>query len=67
MSSQDGKMLWSIDFMGQYDARNLQWGINENLAFDGNTIYCVPGGRDANIVAIDRHSGKIIWKSKVSG
>ena len=21
MSSQDGKMLWAIDFMGQYDAR----------------------------------------------
>lgn len=67
MDCQDGRMLWSIDFMGQYDARNLEWGINENLAFDGNTLFCVPGGRDANIVAVDRHSGKIIWKSKGSG
>jgi outer membrane protein assembly factor BamB len=67
MSCTDGKILWSIDFMKQHDARNLQWGIIENMVFDGNTIYCAPGGRDANIVALDRNTGKIIWKSKGSG
>lgn len=67
MSCSDGKIIWSIDFMKQYDARNTEWGIVENLVYDGNTIYCVPGGRDANILAIDRNTGKIIWKSKGSG
>ncbi len=67
MSCNDGRMIWSVDFMKQYDARNLQWGINENLAFDGTTIFCVPGGRDANIIALDRNTGKIIWKSRGSG
>lgn len=67
MSCTDGKILWSIDFMKQYDARNTEWGIVENLVYDGNTIYCVPGGRDANILALDRNTGKIIWKSKGSG
>jgi outer membrane protein assembly factor BamB len=67
MSCADGAMIWTIDFMNKYDARNIEWGIVENLVYDGMTIYCVPGGRDANIAAIDRNTGKIIWKSKGSG
>lgn len=67
MSTSDGKTIWSIDFMKQYDARNTEWGIVENLVYDGNVIYCVPGGRDANIVALDRNTGKIIWKNKGTG
>jgi outer membrane protein assembly factor BamB len=67
MSTTDGKIIWSIDFMKQYDARNIEWGIVENLVYDVNVIYCVPGGRDANIVALDRNTGRIIWKSKGTG
>jgi len=67
MNSANGQLVWSVDFMGQYDARNLTWGITENLLHDGNIIYCTPGGRDANVVALDRNTGKIIWKSKGSG
>jgi len=67
MNSSSGQIIWSIDFMEQHDAKNLTWGITENLVYDGNVIYCTPGGRDANVVALDRNTGKIIWKSKGSG
>ncbi len=67
MNTSNGQTIWSVDFMDQYDARNLTWGITENLVHDGNILYCTPGGRDANVVALDRNTGKIIWKSKGSG
>lgn len=67
MNSSNGQIIWSVDFMDQHDARNLTWGITENLVYDGDVIYCTPGGRDANVVALDRNTGKIIWKSKGSG
>lgn len=67
MNTADGRTIWSVDFMSQHDARNLTWGITENLVHDGNILYCAPGGRDANVVALDRNTGRIIWKSKGSG
>ncbi len=67
MNTANGQTIWSVDFMNQYDARNLRWGITENLVHDGNILYCSPGGQDANVVALDRNTGKIIWKSKGSG
>jgi len=67
MNTGKGETLWSIDLMKDYGARNIQWGITENLLYDGNTIFVTPGGTDANVLALDRNTGKLIWKSKGNG
>ena len=67
MSTADGKTLWTIDLMKQYGAPNIKWGITENLLFDGNLLYCTPGGPDAAMVALDINTGKEVWKSKGIG
>jgi outer membrane protein assembly factor BamB len=67
MSTVDGKVIWSADLQKDYGARNNEWGIAENLLFDGNVVYCTPGGPAASIVALDRNTGKMIWKSKGNG
>ena len=63
----DGKTLWTIDMVKQYGARNIEWGLTENLLFDGNVLYCTPGGEDASLVALDRNTGKELWKSNGNG
>jgi len=65
--STDGKKIWSVDLKAQFGARNLQWGITESLLVDGERVFCTPGGRSVSIVALDRHSGKTIWKIKSDG
>ncbi len=67
INTADGKIVWSIDFMKDHGARNITWGITENLLADGNVLYCTPGGPEANLVAVDRNTGKIIWKSRGNG
>lgn len=67
MNTGKGDIVWSIDLMKDYGARNIQWGITENLLFDGNTLFVTPGGTDANVLALDRNNGKLIWKSKGNG
>jgi outer membrane protein assembly factor BamB len=67
MNTSDGQIVWSSDLMKQYDGRNIQWGITENLLYDGNILYVTPGGSDANVLALDRNNGKIIWKSQGNG
>lgn len=62
LNTADGKTIWSHDLMKEYGARNIKWGLTENLLYDGNVLYCTPGGADAPIVALDINTGKQIWK-----
>jgi outer membrane protein assembly factor BamB len=67
MNCSDGQTLWTVDMVKQYGAETIEWGITENLLFDGNALYCTPGGKGASLVALDMNSGKEIWKSKSNG
>jgi outer membrane protein assembly factor BamB len=64
MKTSDGSNIWTVDLVKEYGARNIKWGFTENLLYDGNILYCTPGGLDASIVALDRNTGKLKWKAK---
>ena len=64
MNTANGQIIWSIDTFKEYGGRNIKWGVVENLLHDGNILYASPGGPDASIIAVDRNTGKLIWKSK---
>jgi len=66
-SSRNGDILWTIDLYKQYDGREVKFGITENLLIDGDKLFCTPGGIDANVIALDRKTGSLIWKSKGVG
>jgi len=63
LNAKDGKIKWSVELFKDYDGVNIQWGITENLLIDDNKLYCTPGGKTANLIALDPKTGKIIWKS----
>jgi outer membrane protein assembly factor BamB len=67
MNTSNGQIIWTADLQKDYGAQNIEWGIAENLLFDGNVLYCTPGGTGASLVALDRNTGKMIWKSKGNG
>jgi len=41
------------------------WSYQESPLVDGDKVVCTPGGPDAAVVALDKATGKTIWKSKV--
>jgi outer membrane protein assembly factor BamB len=67
MNTKNGDVVWTADLEKEYGARNNEWGIAENLLSDGNVLYCTPGGTLASLVALNRNTGKMIWKSKENG
>jgi outer membrane protein assembly factor BamB len=67
MDAKTGKIKWSNDLMKNFDGRNITWGMTENLLIDDNKLFCTLGGTEANIVALDKNSGQLIWKSKGNG
>jgi len=66
-SVEDGTIIWSKDIYSDFDGREVRFGLTENLLIDGNTLYCTPGGIEANVIALDRNTGDLIWKSKGIG
>jgi outer membrane protein assembly factor BamB len=67
LDAATGKILWNVDLMKEYGALNIVWAFTENLLIEGNMLFCTPGGPDANVLALDKNTGKLIWKSKGKG
>lgn len=63
----NGDTKWSINVFKDFDGKNNTWGITENLLIDGDVLFCTPGGAEANVIALNRITGDLIWKSKGNG
>ncbi|MGQ8337987.1 outer membrane protein assembly factor BamB family protein [Sunxiuqinia sp. A32] len=66
MSLNDGSQLWSKN-LGDFEAKNLMFGVNESLVVDGEKIYFTAGGPEQNMVALNRFNGEIIWSAQAKG
>jgi outer membrane protein assembly factor BamB len=67
LGTKSGDIKWSVDLMKKYGGVNIKWGVTENLVMEGEKLICTPGGRDANIIALNKNTGTLIWKSKGNG
>jgi outer membrane protein assembly factor BamB len=62
LDSHHGKIKWTRDLFADFGGSNLRWGITESVVVDGDLVFCTPGGPVYNVVALDRHSGELVWK-----
>jgi outer membrane protein assembly factor BamB len=61
---QDGKIVWQLSLTRDFGGRVPNWRFNESPLVDGDKVVCTPGGPDATIVALDKLTGKTLWKSQ---
>jgi outer membrane protein assembly factor BamB len=64
---RDGKILWQRSLTRDFGGRVPNWSYRESPLVDGEKVICTPGGPDATLVALDKLTGKTIWKSKMPG
>lgn len=71
--SQTGKLVWKKDLPKEMNAEvnpvgggpdKMGWGFCWSPIVDGENLICVPGGKDGMIAALDKKSGKEVWRSK---
>lgn len=67
MNRSNGEKIWSIDMTKDYDGSNIKWGVTENLVIYNEMLFCTVGGVDANVIAVNKDDGKLIWKNKGNG
>ncbi|MCI0696079.1 PQQ-like beta-propeller repeat protein [candidate division KSB1 bacterium] len=64
---RDGKIIWQRSSQRDFGGSVPTWSYRESPLVDGDKVICTPGGEDATLVALDKLTGKTIWKSRVPG
>ena len=59
-----GDKIWERHLLKTYGGRNINWGISESPLVDGNRLIVNAGGRGASIVALDKPTGRELWKTQ---
>ncbi len=67
LKTENGEKVWSVDFFTDLQCDSVQFGFSESLLIDGDMLFCTPGGKANNIVALNRFTGKKIWSSTAFG
>ncbi|MCL5279927.1 MAG: PQQ-like beta-propeller repeat protein [Planctomycetes bacterium] len=62
---QDGKILWQHNLKDDFGGIIPPWSYRESPLVDGDKVIYTPGGKDATLVALDKLTGKTIWKCQV--
>jgi outer membrane protein assembly factor BamB len=58
----DGSEVWRKNFEKDFHGHGGGWNYTESPLVDGDKLVCTPGGKNA-IVALDKMTGDVIWKS----
>ena len=65
LSAADGKIIWQKDFKGDFKGTMMSnWGYSESPLIDANLVICTPGGGEGAMVALDKNTGAVVWRSK---
>jgi outer membrane protein assembly factor BamB len=63
--AKDGKEVWRTNLDTDLHGKMMShWGYAESVLIDGEKLICTPGGEDGTLAALDKSSGKVLWRSK---
>ena len=61
-----GEVCWRKSLVTDFGGQMMSgWKFSESPLVDGDRLICTPGAADAMIVALDKRTGRTIWKSVV--
>ena len=67
VETESGREVWRKSYTQDFGGKMMsQWGYSESPLVDGDRVICTPGGATAMMVALDRKTGKTIWKTSMT-
>ena len=64
LETTKGQAVRSVDLPEIFGAEQARFGFAECVLVDGEKVICTPGGPNASLVALNRDTGEVIWKTK---
>jgi outer membrane protein assembly factor BamB len=59
-----GTRVWELNLIERFGGRAPNWGYAESPLVDGGRVFVAPGGPAAAVVALDKNTGNLVWKSQ---
>ena len=67
LDAKTGQKRWGLNLLETFHSKNITWALSESLLIDGDRVICSPGGPETAVVALDKHTGRTVWKSPTAG
>ncbi len=65
LETKTGKKRWSLNMRKDLGGEMMSgWGYSESPLVDGDKLVCSPGGAGGTLAALDKKTGKVLWRSK---
>jgi outer membrane protein assembly factor BamB len=59
-----GRRVWELNLVERFSGRATNWGYTESPLADGDRLIVTPGGPAAAVVALNKDTGNLLWKSQ---
>jgi hypothetical protein len=59
-----GQKKWTVMLTKDLNGGVPGWGYTESPLVDGDQVVCTPGGNKGAMAALDKKSGKVLWRSE---
>lgn len=63
----NGSIRWKKSLRAEFGGQPGIWAYSESPLVDGDMVVCTPGGPTATLVALNKRTGDVVWKSAVPG
>jgi outer membrane protein assembly factor BamB len=67
IEAKTGKVRWTKNIRKEFAGQPGEWAYAESPLVDGNAVVVTPGGPEATMVALNKKTGALIWKSAIPG
>jgi outer membrane protein assembly factor BamB len=67
LDAKTGDIRWHKSLRSDFDGEPGMWAYSESPLVDGDVLVCTPGGKTATLVALNKKTGEVIWKSPLDG
>ncbi|MGD1095541.1 MAG: PQQ-binding-like beta-propeller repeat protein [Bryobacteraceae bacterium] len=67
LETATGKLRWQKSLRADFGGVPGQWAYAESPLVDGDQVIVTPSGKEAAMVALNKKTGALIWKSAVPG
>jgi outer membrane protein assembly factor BamB len=63
LDAADGHVRWTKNLARELHAKVPVWGYAAHPLLEGDLIYCLAGGPGSAVVALNKDTGALVWKS----
>jgi outer membrane protein assembly factor BamB len=67
LETRSGTIRWQKSIRKEFGGKPGIWAYAESPLVDGDVVVVTPGGEQATMVALNKKTGALIWKSAVPG